>query len=361
MDLLLVLFYAAGAAAVVRLVVLVRRIRGGPGGPLQDLYEAAFLAGGPGRVADTALAALHLDGRLVIGGPGVAAVVHRVAHDPVERAVFDVRATAPSGALHQLRLGVMTHPAVQEIGDGLAARGLVTPPEPRQALRRWCVGVVMASVLLLPSAAVVITVVRFGEPGDTGVPFVVKVLPLFFVCFATALVCGASAGRRVSPAGVAALAAYRREHVYVPGRDVLAAVATNGIHALPDRELWERLRNAARLQGQSLSGPRRAASPSPHPHPHHRSSSSSDTSAAVVLWCAGADTGGGGGWGSDGRGGSSCGSGASSCGSSSSSCGSSGSSCGSSSSSCGSSSSSCGSSSSSSCGSSSGSSCGSSG
>ncbi|WP_030758590.1 TIGR04222 domain-containing membrane protein [Streptomyces griseus] len=350
MDLLLVLFYAAGAAAVVRLVVLARRTRGGPGGPLQDVYEAAFLAGGPGRVADTAFAAMHLDGRLVIGGPGVVAVVHRTAHDPVERAVLDVHAAAPSGALHQLRLGVMTHPAVQEIGDGLAARGLLTAPGPRRALRRWCVGVAVAAFLVLPTASVVITIVQFGEPGGLGVPFVVKVLPLFFVCFATALVYGAASGRRVSPSGVAALAAYRREHAYGTGGDVRTAVAVTGIRALPDRELWERLRNAARLQGQSPAGPRRTAPP----RPHHPSSSSSDTSAAaaVVLWCAGADAGGGGDWGPGGGGGSSCGSSGSSCGSSGSSCGSSSPSCGSSSSSCGSSSSSCGSSSGSSCGSS---------
>ncbi|MFD4158677.1 TIGR04222 domain-containing membrane protein [Streptomyces hydrogenans] len=338
-DLLLFAFYLAGAAAVTRLVVLARRGRGGAGGPVRDVYEAAFLCGGPGRVADTALAAMHLDGRIVIGGPGVVAVVRRTAHDPVERAVLDLHAAAPSGSLRLLRLGVMTHPAVQEIGDDLAARGLLTVPGPRRVLRRWCVGVALAAFLMMPVSAV-ITVVEFSSPDGPSVPFFVKLLPLFFVCFVTALVCGTTSTRRVGPAGIEALAAYRRAY----GHGGVNTVALGGIRALSDRDLWERLREAGRPQGPGVPGGART------------SSSSSDTSAAaaVVLWCGGAATGGGDGWGSDsGSGsGSGCGGGGSSCSSSS---------CGSSSSSCGSSSSSCGSSSSSSCGSSGGSSCGSSG
>ncbi|MFJ5711385.1 TIGR04222 domain-containing membrane protein [Streptomyces sp. NPDC093105] len=327
MDLLLLALHLAAAAVLVRLFVLARRIRGGGGGPLHDVYEAAFLGGGPGRVADTALAAMHLDGRIVIGGPGVVAVVHRIAHDPVERAVLDTHAAAPSGSLRGLRLGVMTHPAVQEIGDALAGRGLVTLPGPRRALRRWCVGLVVGAVLLFP-VGIAATVAEFAMDGPT-VPFVVKLLPLFFVCLVTALVCGTTYTRQVSTAGLAALAAYRSAYGY----GGVNTVALGGIRALPDRDLWERLRDAARPDGSFRGGRSRTGSP-----PHH---SDTTAAAAVVLWCAGAATGGGDGWGSDsGSGGSSCSS--SSCGSSSSSCGSSSSSCGSSSSSCGSSSSSCG-------------------
>lgn len=321
MDLLLLALHLAAAAALVRLFVLVRRIRGGPSGPLRDVHEAAFLAGGPGRVADTALAAMHLDGRIVIGGPGVVAVVHRVAHDPVERAVLDSHAAAPSGSLRALRLAVMTHPAVQELGDDLAARGLVSLPGPRRTLRRWCVGLVIGSVLLFP-VGIVATVAEFAVDGPT-VPFFVKLLPLLFVCLVTAVICGTTYTRQVSTAGLAALAAYRSAHGY----GGVNTVALGGIRALPDRDLWERLRDAARPDG-SMRGSRSRT----------RSSYPSDTTAAaaVVMWCAGAATGGGDGWGSDsGSGGSSCGSSSSSCGSSSSSCGSSSSSCGSSSSSCG--------------------------
>ncbi|MFH9740416.1 TIGR04222 domain-containing membrane protein [Streptomyces roseolus] len=334
MDPLLLLLHLAAAAVLVRLFVLARRIRGGPSGPVRDVHEAAFLAGGPGRVADTALAAMHLDGRIVIGGPGVVAVVHRIAHDPVERAVLDSHAAAPSGSLRALRLAVMTHPAVQEIGDDLSARGLVTLPGPRRTLRRWCVGLLVGSVLLFP-VGIVATVAEFTVGGPTA-PFFVKLLPLFFVCFATALICGTTYTRPVSTAGLAALAAYRSAHGY----GGVNTVALGGIRAVPDRDLFERLRDAARPDGAVRGSRSRTGSPY---------SSDTTAAAAVVMWCAGAATGGGDGWGSDS--GSGSGSGGSSCSSSSS--------CGSSSSSCGSSSSSCGSSSSSSCGGG-GSSCGSS-
>ncbi|MFD6362200.1 TIGR04222 domain-containing membrane protein [Streptomyces roseolus] len=336
MDPLLLLLHLAAAAVLVRLFVLARRIRGGPSGPVRDVHEAAFLAGGPGRVADAALAAMHLDGRIVIGGPGVVAVVHRIAHDPVERAVLDSHAAAPSGSLRALRLAVMTHPAVQEIGDDLSARGLVTLPGPRRTLRRWCVGLLVGSVLLFP-VGIVATVAEFTVGGPTA-PFFVKLLPLFFVCFATALICGTTYTRPVSTAGLAALAAYRSAHGY----GGVNTVALGGIRALPDRDLFERLRDAARPDGAVRGSRSRTGSPY---------SSDTTAAAAVVMWCAGAATGGGDGWGSDsgsgsGSGGSSCSSSSSSCGSSSSSCGSSSSSCGSSSSSsCGGGGSSCGSSS----------------
>ncbi|NML51151.1 TIGR04222 domain-containing membrane protein [Streptomyces sp. R302] len=344
MDPFLLALHLVAFVLLARLWVLARRTRLGPGGPVMDVYEAAFLGGGPGRVADTALAAMHLDGRIVIGGPGVVAVVHRIAHDPVERAVLDVHAAAPSGALHQLRLGVMTHPAVQEIGDGLAARGLVTLPGPRRAVRRWCVGLMLGAFLLFP-LGIVGTVTGFALDGPS-VPFFVKILPLFFVCFATALVCGSAYSRQVSPAGTAALAAYRREH----GTGGVHAVALGGIRALSDRELWERLRDASR-DGRMLSGGRSGTSSRSSYSSHSSHSSHSTAGAAVVMWCAGADMGGGDGWGSDSGSGSGSG-GGSGCGSGGSSCSSSSSSCSSSSSSCSSSSSSCGSSSSSSCGSS---------
>lgn len=127
MNVLVTLYYLAGVTGMVLLVVRVVRTRRGSGGPVHDRYEVAFVNGGPARVVDSALAALQADGRLVVGGPGIVAVVRPTAYDPVERAVLEAHAVAPHGALHHLRLAVMRHPAVQEIGEGLAARGLVVP------------------------------------------------------------------------------------------------------------------------------------------------------------------------------------------------------------------------------------------
>ncbi|MEV7279238.1 TIGR04222 domain-containing membrane protein [Streptomyces sp. NPDC093111] len=345
MNLLVVLFYVAGLAAVVRLVALARRGRRGPGGPVQDRYEAAFLNGGPARVVDSALASLHADGRIAIGGPGIVRAVRSTAQDPVERAVLQELAAAPHGALATLRLAAMRHPAVQETGDALAARGLISEPSARRRAVRWSVGLGIAAVAMVP-VALVVTVTEFAV-GEMPVPFILKVLPVIAGVLITAVVCGSSASSRVSPAGHAAVSAYRRQQGRLADPGTL--VALHGLSALPDPELREQLATAARFRGAP-----------PFPRGRHGSSASSgpDSIALLpVMWCAaaaGGDSGGGGGCG----GGSSCSGGNSCSGGSSCSSGGSGGSCSSGSgSSCSSSSSSC---SSSSCSSSSGSSCGSS-
>ncbi|MFC8506865.1 TIGR04222 domain-containing membrane protein [Streptomyces sp. NPDC057411] len=347
-----VLFYVIGAAAVALMIALSRRARGGSGGAVHDRYEAAFLNGGPARVADTALASLAADGRIAIGGPGIVQVLRPTAHDPVERAVLQELAAAPHGALAPLRYAVMRHPAVQETGDALAARGLIVVPGRRRAVIRWCIGLGVAAVAMAP-VALVITVGQFMR-GETPVPFIMKVLPAIVGVVITAVVCASSAASRVSPAGREAVGAFGRGHAHLADPGTL--VALYGLRALPDPALREQLATAARS---------RPAAPYPRGSRRHHSASSGSASGGSellpVMWCAaaaGGESGGGGGCGSGsscsgGAGGSAC-SGGSSCSGGGSSCSSGGgSSCSSSSSSCSSSSSSCSSSSGSSCSSSS--------
>ncbi|MFE5735522.1 TIGR04222 domain-containing membrane protein [Streptomyces sp. NPDC056528] len=353
MDLLIVLYYLVAAVAVVLLVTRVVRSRRGSGGPVHDRYEAAFLQGGPARVVDSALTSLHADGRIAIGGPGIVAVVRPTARDLVERAVLQEHAAAPHGALHHLRLAVMRHPAVQEIGDGLAERGLLVDPATRRAVNRWCATVGIAAFVLFP-VSFLLTVADFAAREEFSVPFLFKVVPALFAMGATAVVCGSVSARRVTPAGRGALAAYGRERGHLA--DAGHLVALYGLRALPDPVLREQLVAAARVHGPR--GPGRGGRPGPFPH--RSSSSDADEFGVVAVWCAGAGSCGGGGGDGGGGGGGSCSSGSCSSGScSSGSCSGGGSSCGGSSgSSCGGSSSSCSSSSSSSCSSSSSSSSG---
>ncbi|MER7153470.1 TIGR04222 domain-containing membrane protein, partial [Streptomyces lydicus] len=62
-----------------------------------DVWEAAFLAGGPARVVDAAVAGMHEDGLLAVGGPGVVTVRQATARDAVEAAVLDAVARADTG------------------------------------------------------------------------------------------------------------------------------------------------------------------------------------------------------------------------------------------------------------------------
>ncbi|MFI8965471.1 TIGR04222 domain-containing membrane protein [Streptomyces sp. NPDC053493] len=339
-----VVFYVLGAGAVALLLVLRNKARRGSGGPLHDRYEAAFLNGGPARVVDSALAGLHHDGRLAVGGPGIVRVLRPVAYDPVERAVLQELGAAPHGALAPLRYAVMRHPAVQETGGALADRGLIMEPRARRALSRWSMGLSIVAVLMAP-VSVMMTVVEFMGPGDHA-PFVLRVLPVLAAVLATGVVCATAAAGRVTPAGRAAVGSYGREHLHEAHPGML--VALHGLRALPDPVLREQLATAARTR---LPSPVRPSSSS------SSSTWSDDAAVLPVTWCAASAGGEGGGCGggsscssggsSCSAGGSSCSSGGSSCSSGGSSCSSGGSSCSSSSSSCSSSSSSCSSSSSS--------------
>ncbi|MFF7359388.1 TIGR04222 domain-containing membrane protein [Streptomyces sp. NPDC008125] len=330
-------------------LLLSARARSGPrgaasGAAVYDDHEAAFLGGGPARVVDTALTALHTDGRVVIGGPGIVSVLRPYAQDPVERAVLHELALAPSGALHLLRLAVMRHPAVQEIGDGLAARGLLARPEELRRRRRWGGIQSVVSLVLFPVSMIATFVQYAALDGYAGMPFpfVVKMLPAIFFGGVTGLVVAVGARARITRAGVAAVGAYRAARA--AGGSPAQLVAAYGVRASADPALRNQLTAAARYRSPG-QGRRGGSSPA---HPYGGDATGVAGAAMVpVVWCAGAGPGAGCGSGSGSGSASSCGGSGSGCGGGGSSCGGSGSGCGSGSSSCGGGGSSCGSSSSS--------------
>ncbi|MFE2128695.1 TIGR04222 domain-containing membrane protein [Streptomyces amritsarensis] len=347
-----ILAAAIWIAVAVSSVLLVRGLRragstaAAPSAALHDLSEAAFLVGGPGTVVDTALVSMLGDGRLVVGGPGIVQVRPGArAADPAERAVLHAHAGAPSGWLYQVRYAAMRDPAVQEIGNALAARGLVAPPGGGRRWRRWGLVQAVACVVWLV-ASIPLTVVGFALDPDPGVPFVAMVAPVLLAGIVLGLLCMTRARNRVTRAGLRALRALRS--AYVNDRTPHVQTALFGLRGLRDPFLRAQLVPAAR--GTRLAAAQAGArTHRPHTHTHtHPHTSSSDSSSDLllpVMWCATSDGGGGSG--------SGCGSSGSGCGGGGSSgcSGGGGSSCGSSSGS------GCSSSSSSSCSSSSSSSC----
>lgn len=94
-----------------------------PGAAL-DAYDIAFLAGGPQRVADSALIALSERGLLKLGGSRVRAVGEARPQHPVEGALF---ALCPRSRNTASVLTALQHsPEVEEMARRLAARKLVT-------------------------------------------------------------------------------------------------------------------------------------------------------------------------------------------------------------------------------------------
>ncbi|MFI2238541.1 TIGR04222 domain-containing membrane protein [Streptomyces chrestomyceticus] len=334
----LLITLAAAASALLLVVRTVRIVRSAPRpkhrrASTYELWEIAFLAGGPGRVADAATAGMHQDGRLAVGGPGVVSVRQSVAYDPVETAVLDSLARTPDGSLDTLRRHVMRAPAVQAIGDRLAKRGLMRHPRagrPWRLLAAWQTGICAVGLVL----ALLLTLT--GVVGGKGAPFVVQVLPAAVLGIVTGVVCRKKLGRRVTPAGAAAVRTYRTVHkadlVSASTQSAALIVALGSTALLVDDVLRDHLEEAQRATVGASAGAYSGSS---------GSSSTTSTNATCgwnvpdddshTSWC-GSSCGGGSG---SGCGGSSCGGGGSSC--------SGGSSCGSSSSSsCSSSSSSCG-------------------
>lgn len=101
-----------------------------------DLYELAWLAGGPARVVDTALVALVRSGRVRAHAPGELATVELTRRHPVEAAVLD--AVGPSGhrSVDTIRWRVATDDRILDVGRRLQRDGLVTRFAPRAALLR---------------------------------------------------------------------------------------------------------------------------------------------------------------------------------------------------------------------------------
>ncbi|MEU1277114.1 TIGR04222 domain-containing membrane protein [Streptomyces sp. NPDC005805] len=324
-GLALAVWLAVGLSSTL-LIARVTAVLRGPradGTGVHDVYEAAFLSGGPARTADAAIAALQADGRIAVGGPGIVTVLRPVAHDPVERSVFDALAAGPSGALGVLRAAVMRGPAVQEVGDGLAARGLVHPPGSHRALVAWGTAQGILCVLATPVSFLLTVVALFAdEPALDGWPFFILVLPVLAAGTVIGFSQAARVRRRVSRSGRQALAAYRAAAHTAPSAAGL--VALHGVRSLPDPVFAAQLTAAARQGVLPPAGTAPAAAyaygaGTPYPEP---------------VWCGGPG-GSGPGWDSGpGSGGSGCGgSSGGGCGGSS---GSSGSSCGGSSgSSCG--------------------------
>ncbi|CAM5694990.1 hypothetical protein SBADM41S_10908 [Streptomyces badius] len=153
--------------------------------------------------------------------------------------MFEALADAPNGALHALREAVMRHPAVQEVGDGLAARGLLVPPHRLRPLRRWGLSPGGGVPFIDLPVSVVLTFVQFAatDPLEISVPFIVKMLP--------AIVIGAFTGPDVTVSSASRLTKAGQHRAVVP--DLLRPCG--------DPRTSRRHAGTARAAGPGLPGP----------------------------------------------------------------------------------------------------------
>jgi hypothetical protein len=91
-----------------------------------DVYDIAFLAGGPARLLDTAVVALVEAGRVRVGPTGLLYATQLHRSSPVEAAVLDCIGTR-GRSVHTVRWRVADDARMAAVADRLQREGLVRP------------------------------------------------------------------------------------------------------------------------------------------------------------------------------------------------------------------------------------------
>ncbi|MCZ0970554.1 TIGR04222 domain-containing membrane protein [Streptomyces albulus] len=92
------------------------------------LYETAYLAGGPHRLADVVLVLMAQQRRLHLAHTGWATVVDPVGQDPVERAALSAIGPEGQRRIPAVRRALTSAEAVRGLADRLVHAGLAAPP-----------------------------------------------------------------------------------------------------------------------------------------------------------------------------------------------------------------------------------------
>ncbi|WNI21743.1 TIGR04222 domain-containing membrane protein [Streptomyces sp. ITFR-16] len=242
----LFLLVAWGAATLTCLRLCLVAARRAPVGapaagdrPGLTLYETAFLAGGPHRVADLALVSMHLRRRLLLAHTGWATVVDPDGRDDVERTV--IRAIGPQGQspIPAVRASAAAADAVRALADRLVAAGLAVPGGGDGLAS--AVRAVRGAALLVVAMGAAALFVPGGEQRPAG--FTVPLLVWFGLPLVLILGCLAIARMEVHPYSSWASPAGQRllDACAAPadgGRgDVLVAIAVRGVGAVDDPAL----------------------------------------------------------------------------------------------------------------------------
>lgn len=202
--------------------------------PALNLYETAFLAGGPHRVADLALVSMHLRRRLLLAHTGWATVVDPEGRDEVERTV--IRAIGPEGQsrIAPIRAAAAAADAVRALADRLVAAGLAVPHGTRTGVAS-AARTVRASAVFVVVLAVAALLLPGREPGGAGPVAAWFALPLVLTlgCLAIARVENHPYSPWASPSGQRWLDSLPAP-VSGADRDLLAAVAVQGVRAVED-------------------------------------------------------------------------------------------------------------------------------
>ncbi|MCX4904714.1 TIGR04222 domain-containing membrane protein [Streptomyces sp. NBC_00878] len=203
------------------------------------LYEAAFLSGGPARVADLTLVSMARQRRLLLAHTGWATVVDPRGRDEMECSVLGAIGPDGQSRIAPVRTTAAAAECVRALADGLVAAGLAVPDGARTtvagAVRQ--VRAAAAAVLVLGGVALLMPSQAQENRALVAIWFTLPLI-LTLSCLAVARIEVHPYTRWASPAGQHLLSALaRRAHTDSDDRTYLTTVAVRGVRAIGEPEL----------------------------------------------------------------------------------------------------------------------------
>ncbi|MEW2400434.1 TIGR04222 domain-containing membrane protein [Streptomyces sp. NPDC046862] len=234
-PLLLLLAWVAVGTACTRLCLASARAGADPTVVRSDLtlYEAAFLSGGPARVAELTLVAMARQRRLLLAHTGWATVVDPDGRDDMERSVIGAIGPRGQSRIAPVRQSAAAAESVRRLADRLVAAGLAVPEGTRTTIAgavRQVRGAALA-VAALGTVALLTPTLVSGESRALIALWFALPLILALGCLAIARVEVHPYSRWASPAGQRLLAALARYAEGDDDRTYLTSVAVRGVRA----------------------------------------------------------------------------------------------------------------------------------
>src|SRR5690349_21769302 len=175
------------------------------------LYEAAFLSGGPGRVADLTMVSMARQQRLLLAHTGWATVVDPRGRDDMERSVIGAIGPQGQSRIAPVRAAASAADAVRGLADRLVSAGLAVPDGARTTVAAGVRQVQFAAVVVLGLGATALLVPATPDmPRALVALWFALPLALTLSCLAIARVEAHPYSRWASPAGQRLLGALPR-------------------------------------------------------------------------------------------------------------------------------------------------------
>ncbi|MFB6551760.1 TIGR04222 domain-containing membrane protein [Streptomyces sp. NPDC056405] len=202
------------------------------------LYEAAFLSGGPRRVADLTLVSMARQRRLLLAHTGWATVVDPCGRDEMERSVIGAIGPGGQSRIAPVRTTAATADAVRSLADRLVGAGLAVPDGARgvaAGVRRVRVAAVAVCAL---SAAALALPLPADQPRLLIALWFALPLTLTLGCLAITRMEVHPYSNWASPAGQRLIGALvRHADGSADDRTYLTSVAVRGVHAIGEPDL----------------------------------------------------------------------------------------------------------------------------